>query len=87
MLHKWELTLKIRSDRLDKKLKSLRVKMISGWAALMWRRYNPRKPFSEGVREIFIQKHEMPSIRPLLCLYPSPSLFSLSVNLQLIQLF
>lgn len=41
------LTLKIRNDRLDKKLKSFRVKTISVWEAVMWRSYNP-KAFLKG---------------------------------------
>lgn len=56
-----QLTWKIWSDRLDKKRKSFRVKMISGWVALMCESCNPRKHLSDGVRKAFISKNEMPS--------------------------
>lgn len=56
-----QLTWKIWSDRLDKKGKSFRVKMISGWVALMCESCNPRKHLSDGVRKAFISKNEMPS--------------------------
>lgn len=66
-----QLTWKIWSDRLDKKRKSFRVKMISGWVALMCESCNPRKHLSDGVRKAFIPKNEMPSFFPA-SLTPSP---------------
>lgn len=41
------LTLKMRSDKLDKQLKCFRVKTISVWEAVMWRSFNP-KAFLKG---------------------------------------